>query len=165
VRDRPNVPVEVARIPVVGASGADISLDSTTMALRDAHTALIYDLRRGLHAAFDAPVRELALPEQDQGEGVAFSLDDQGLIVSSEGRAASVWFVPLTAGSVPLFGPLPVATEAPTSGPPVRERATRATSATQKWNTWLPWSLAIVIGVVTLVGPVMWWRRSGRSPR
>jgi hypothetical protein len=165
VRDRPNVPVEVARIPVVGASGADISLDGTTLALRDARSALIYDLHRGLDAAFDAPVRELALPEQDQGEGVAFTLDDQGLILSGEGRAASVWFVPLTAGSVPRFGPLPDATDAPTGGAAVREPVTRATSSTRAWNAWLPWSLPIVIGVLTLMGSVMWGRHSARRGR
>jgi hypothetical protein len=163
VRDRPNVPVEVARIPVVGASAADISVDGTTMALRDAGAALMYDLRRGLDDAFDAPVRQHPLPEQDQGEGVAFTLDDQGLVLSGEGRAVAVWFVPLIAGAEPVFGPLPLAVTASNRAVPERRRAT---VSGWDWKTWLLWSLPVMIGGLTLVGPVMWWRRrAGKDGR
>ena len=165
VRDRPNVPVEVARLRVTGASSADISVDGTTMVLRDARTAMTYDLRRGLGESFDAPVRRHVLPEQDQGEGVAFTLDGQGLILSGEGRSASVWFVPLAAGSVPTFGPLQVATDEPTSDTPDRARAPRATTSAWISDVWLLWSLPVVIGGLALfAGFALWsWRRSGRS--
>jgi hypothetical protein len=165
VRDRPNVPVEVATIPVTRASGADLSVDGNTMVVRNADTAVLYDLRRGVPRAFEQPVRQQTLPLQDQGEGVAFTMDGQGLVLSGEGRTQAVWFVPLTPGADPSFGPL----EADVSNSARGDAAGRGRTPGAAVWTWIVdvgivWSLPTISVLVLAFGVVVRsQRRAGRS--
>jgi hypothetical protein len=164
-RDRPNVPVEVATVPVIGASGADLSVDGRTMVVRDAETALLYDLGRGVPQAFEQPVRRVALPAQDQGEGVAFTIDGEGLVLSGEGRAQAVWFVPLASGAVAAYGPLETdAGQAAHGDSPDRWQALRATIAGWISSARLAWSLPVLGALLFAFGAaIRSQRRAGRS--
>jgi hypothetical protein len=165
VPNRRNVPAEVAQIAVTGASGANVSVDGAFLVVRHAGAALLYDLRRGVSEAFDAPVRRHVLPEQDQGEGVAFTMDGQGLILSSEGQSQSVWFVPLAADSIPAFGPLQVPDVSPREEVGDRGSALGRTISTWTFGARVARSLLVLIGVLALGFGVMTWsrRHAGRS--
>lgn len=164
-RDRANVPEVVAEIPVVGASGADVSVDGTFMVVRTARTALMYDLSNDLREAFERPVRTYALPQQQQGEGVAFTMDANGLVLTSEGESQAVWFVPLTAGADPVFGPVQMDAGASRS-----DRAQDGGSALGSASRWtrgagLVRSALVLAGVLAFGLPVALWirRRAARG--
>jgi hypothetical protein len=89
---------QVARVPIVGASGGAFSLSGTRVAIRDQTTAYVWKVEDGdlLAALANDPV-EVPLPAQKQGEGIAFSPDGKSLLVNSESRVAPTWQVDLPA--------------------------------------------------------------------
>lgn len=76
------------------ATGADFSRDGTWFVVRTYTDAYLWSVRGGdLATALRRAPTRLALPLQQQGEGVAF--DGDRLIVDSEGRDSPVYVVPL----------------------------------------------------------------------
>jgi hypothetical protein len=135
------------------------------MAVRNADTALLYDLRQGLPQAFERPVHRQVLPRQDQGEGIAFTMDGGGLILSGEGQAQAVWFVPLAPGAVPAYGPLETDVD-PAERGDVSDRGQPPRGTIFAWisGARLAWSLPVIGALALVLGAVIWsQRRAGRS--
>lgn len=75
------------------ATGASISPDGETYIIRTYWGANVYDASAGI----PGPVLgRLALPQQDQGEGIAHIGDGSAVLVSSEGEHTPVWRVELS---------------------------------------------------------------------
>jgi hypothetical protein len=107
------------------ATGAALSRKGTLLAVRTYTDAYVWRVRnRTLAAAIrTAPVR-IALPAQDQGEGIAF--DGDRLIIDSEGVDSTVYAVALPAA---LTRPAPPPSSARRSSASTASSASSASSA------------------------------------
>ena len=87
--DAPNLLRKVGDVPVPEVTGGDISPDGTHLVLRNYTAAYEWDVARDdvIGALRAAPVR-VPLPASPQGEGITYTRDGQGLIVSSEGLSS-----------------------------------------------------------------------------
>lgn len=86
----------IATLNKTKLSGGAWSPDGSLLALRDATTAYIWKAGASpdLAEVFTHPPTNIALPSQQQGEGMTFSDDGRALLVSSEGRGSEVWRIP-----------------------------------------------------------------------
>ncbi|WP_283139094.1 hypothetical protein [Rhizohabitans arisaemae] len=88
----------VPEIPVFRATGAAFSLSGDRLVIRNEQTAYLWKVVKGdVAKAFENAPTEIPLPDQRQGEGVAFSADGRALLISSEGAKQPVWRVPLVS--------------------------------------------------------------------
>ncbi|HEX6472087.1 MAG TPA: hypothetical protein VF069_23545 [Streptosporangiaceae bacterium] len=93
-----NVLHKVGSAPPIATDGA-FAPDGRTFVIRTYTDAHVYAI-----AAKGRPGRELAivqLPDQDQGESIAYTLDGRSLLAGSEGRDQPLWRVPLPAAARP----------------------------------------------------------------
>lgn len=115
----------VQNAPAIVTDGS-FSPDGSQVVLRTASfglgaVAYVYDVQRGnsgepIHLAPD-PV-EIAMPDQEQGESICFTLDGTALLTGSEGVDEPIWSVPLTTGSrTPGHSATGPPSHAPTTAP------------------------------------------------
>jgi hypothetical protein len=93
----PNVLTKVGSIPIMAASGGAISQDGTRMVIRNGETAFLWTItpQQKMSSVLKAAPVQLQLPHQPQGEGVGFSQDGTGLLLTSEGTDQPLWQVDL----------------------------------------------------------------------
>jgi hypothetical protein len=119
--------------PVTGGS---VRRDGGAVVLRTYTDALEWLVPEGsddLGAALEGtPVARLSLPSEPQGEGVSFTADGTGLVLTSEAQDAKTWPIdvvalPLPASptprSTPTPTPTPVGTTQPEALPPAAQPA------------------------------------------
>lgn len=144
---------ELGRVMPIVTDGAFFP-DGRHLVLRDYGRMVVYTFP-GLEA-----VADVTLPEQRQGEGIAVSADGR-VYVSSEGRRAPVYEVPLPAAvrgvvqeeAEPTVEPSATPSDAgPPPGPPPGSRAdTELPQATDPERPWWPWLLTGGVGAVVVV--------------
>lgn len=155
------------------ATGAAISADGRWLVIRTYLAAYLWPLQRGdVPAALAAHPREIALPLELQGEGIAF--DGDRIWVDSEGRHGPVY-----VGRFPLLAPpTPPSTPQSTSpstaaSTPAAARASRPagtaspaprTRPVQQSKRNADW-LAAVAAIAVLGAAVEYRRRRSRPPR
>lgn len=71
-------------------TGGDFAPDGRRLVLRTYVSATVYTEPGG------RPVARIALPDQPQGESIAYARDGRALLVGSEGAGSTVWRVPLS---------------------------------------------------------------------
>jgi hypothetical protein len=105
-----NVLREVGDAPAIATDGA-FAPDGRSFVIRTYGAAHVYEMTpRGPGDR----LRVVNLPEQEQGESIAYSLDGRSLLVGSEGVGQPVWRVPLPADALPAeSGPSASATARP----------------------------------------------------
>jgi hypothetical protein len=87
----PNVLRRVGRVPVLEVTGGDVSPDGSRLVLRNYVAAYEWDVHgNDLVAALKRDPARIPLPGAPQGEGISYTRDGQGLVVSSEGSGAPV---------------------------------------------------------------------------
>ncbi|WP_143020145.1 hypothetical protein [Sinosporangium album] len=85
-----------ADLRVQGASGASFSPTGDRLVVRNATHAYVWWIKNSdVAASLRAKPITVELPTQRQGEGIAFTIDGQALLVNSEGSRQAVWKVPL----------------------------------------------------------------------
>jgi hypothetical protein len=89
--DAPNVLRKVADVPVPEVTAGDISPDGSRVVLRNYTAAYEWDVTGDdvIGALHGTPAR-VPLPAAIQGEGISYTRDGRGLVVSSEGQGAPV---------------------------------------------------------------------------
>lgn len=85
----------IGTVPLPGVSGGAWSPDGSLVALRDATAAYVWHYDGDLATTLAAKPVDVSLPDQPQGEALAFTADGRGLLVSSEGAHTAVWRVPI----------------------------------------------------------------------
>lgn len=138
------------------ATGAAISRDGSLLAVRTYDDAYLWPVQRADVAAAlrEIPTR-LALPGQQQGEGIA--IDGDEVILDSEGADQAIIAVlvpPLTAGqsASAATGSERPSTSAAGSSPPSGGSSSDGSGG--RSGSWLP---GIVIVTLLLTGSLAWW--------
>lgn len=88
-----NVMHKIAGAPFFATDGA-FAPDGRTFVIRGYWDAQIY-------RAPGKSIADVAIPHQQQGEGVTFSADGRSLLLSSEGAGQPLWQVPVPADALP----------------------------------------------------------------
>jgi hypothetical protein len=151
----------------LAVTGATVSRDGSVLAVRTYAAAYLWRLDAGdVAAALRTAPRRVALPEQQQGEGIALR-GDRTALVDSEGVDQPVYAVPLPA----LPRPAPSATATVAPGPP---RGSAAVPHAAPHRSARPgWPVPVGIGAalaLLALGVPLFRRRRGRigacrSPR
>jgi hypothetical protein len=144
------VPVTTLKLGILQpVTGASVRRDGGALVLRTYTDAWIWLVPRTSGGGYQtdlgavlktAPVARITLPLEPQGEGVAFTADGSGLILTSEARGQSSWpldVVPLPSSAAPSATPVP--TRAPSSSP------ARAATAVQPATS--PHRTVVIAGV------------------
>jgi hypothetical protein len=92
-----NVLREVGNAPPIATDGA-FAPDGRSFAIRTYYGASVYAMSAGRPGRL---LRVVSLPDQDQGESIAYSLDGRSLLAGSEGNGEPIWKVPLPADALP----------------------------------------------------------------
>ena len=146
--DRVQTLVRVGTVPALFATGAALSRDGSTLAVRTYTDAYVWSVRgNDVAAALRRTPTRLALPAQTQGEGIA--IDGDRLLVDSEGVHTAVYAVPL---------PTAPRTRAP-SGTPVPTVSAPALATGPDTGSGRRWLVAGALGAALVVAAAASWRR------
>lgn len=141
--DVPNRLCRVADVALPLVTAGDISPDGSRVVLRNYSAAYEWDVRGDdvIGAMRGRPAR-IALPPSEQGEGITYSRDGQGLIVSSEGVGSPVHELRRTATPSASPSPSAAASAQPSrASPPQPAR-------------WRPLVIPVIAAVVLALGLV-----------
>jgi len=145
-------PNDLGRLAEMMVTGATTSPDRTRVALRTYTTAYEWDVPDGdvAKAITTTPPRVTPLPDEPQGEAIAYTVDGQTLLTLSD-----------VAGPAPIRRyPTPVAPAPATGGTGTPTAVGTVTAMTTA--TWLGYALAVA-GVAVLVGALVWWLARRRT--
>lgn len=95
--DRTNVLREIGDAPAL-ATDAAFAPDGRSYVIRTYFSAHVYTFGDG---RFGKELRRISLPDQEQGESIAYTPDARSLLAGSEGTAQPVWRIPLPADARP----------------------------------------------------------------
>jgi len=154
--DTPGGPRQSSLVTRVVTGGA-VSRDGKVIALRTYTDAYLYPVTDGdfVKALKSDPVR-VPLPNEEQGEAIAFDPDGTLLSASEFGTATSSTITAVTAAAA-LAAPPPPSTTVPPAAPPTDTSAAPAVPAGD--SPWWP----VGLGVVALVLIAAFVRRSRRA--
>ncbi|MFI1995255.1 hypothetical protein [Actinoplanes sp. NPDC020271] len=145
-------------------TGAATSPDGSRVVLRTYADAFEYDVTGGdvVAALTSGTPRQVALPDEPQGESVAYTADGTALVTVSEGSKPSLMRYPLPDAPAPVAASSP----APSSPAPVASPSTDVAPARASGNkpSRLPLVLFLIAGTAAvLAAAVALLRRSRRS--
>jgi hypothetical protein len=143
-----NVLRKVAGAPAIATDGA-FAPDGRSFVIRTYTAAYVYAMSPSRPGKL---LRVVSLPDQRQGESIAYSLDGGSLLAGSEGTDEPVWRIPLPPEARPTPTP---ARKAPTSSksPAAQDQPGRRPGGTVL-------GLALAAGVAMVVAVVVIRRRS-----
>jgi hypothetical protein len=148
------------------ATGATISADGRWLAIRTYLAAYLWPLPGGgVAAALAHRGRDVHLPLELQGEGIAFGGDR--IYIDSEGRHGPVYALrypalaprPPSSSSAPPPSAPPSATSGTTASPPIRAHSTAARGDSSNRHPGWVGEWVVAIGAIAVLGAAVEYRR------